>query len=277
MAHVATVLLPPSVRRVITWHSDIVRQKGLLALYRPFLDRLVRSADAIILPTPAHGTASRQLGAVENEAKLAVVPFGFDFSHLQRPRRVLPRRQGRLLVFALGRHVYYKGFEFLIRALPEAPDADLILGGRGPLMEHLVQLAREMGVSNRVEFAGRIPEEDLPAYYHACDVFCMPSVERSEAFGIVQVEAMACGRPVVCCELHNGVTWVNRHGETGLVVPPADPAALAAALQLLHRDPELRARLGEQARRRAHEVFSLEQMRSGTLEVYRRALAIPAR
>lgn len=269
MAHAATVTLPRSVRRVITWHSDIVRQRSLLRLYRPLLDALLKSADAIILPTPAHRTASTQLAAVTDD-RFSVVPFGFDLSRFQRPpARVRPRRAGRLSVFALGRHVYYKGFEFLIKALADAPDVDLVLGGRGPLTESLIRLARECGVAARVEFAGRIAEEDLPSYYHACDVFCMPSVERSEAFGIVQVEAMACGRPVVCCELHNGVTWVNRDGETGLVVRPADPAALAAALQRLFREPGLRARLGEQARRRALDVFSMEKMRDGTLEVYR--------
>jgi glycosyltransferase involved in cell wall biosynthesis len=276
MAHVSTAMLPASVRRVITWHSDIVRQKSLLRIYRPFLEGLVKSADAIILPTPGHRRASQQLRFLNEDRKFAVVPFGFDFSRFQhRPAKaneIRARHASRFLVFALGRHVYYKGFEYLIRALPAVPEAHLILGGRGPMTDQLVRLSRELGLQNRVELVGRIPEQDLPAYYHACDVFCMPSVEPSEAFGIVQLEAMACGRPVVCCELNNGVTWVNRHGETGLVVPPADTLALAAALQRLSGEPDLRARLGAQARGRALEVFSVERMRAGTLEVYRRVL-----
>jgi rhamnosyl/mannosyltransferase len=279
MAHLAAVTLPRCVRRVVTWHSDIVRQKVLLAAYGPFLDALLRSADAIILPTPAHRASSAQLSAVRDPSKFHVVPFGFDLSRFEtRPvaaEAIRSAHLDKLLVFALGRHVYYKGFEYLIRALPLAPDVHVLLGGRGPLTAALVELAASLGVKKRVEFVGRIPEEKLPAYYHACDVYCMPSVERAEAFGIVQLEAMAAGKPVVCCELGNGVNYVNRDGETGLVVPPKDGSALAAALQRLHFDPALRARLGEEGRRRALGEFSLESMRAGTLAVYRRVLVQP--
>jgi rhamnosyl/mannosyltransferase len=168
---------------------------------------------------------------------------------------------------------YYKGFEYLIQAMSALPDAVAIIGGRGPLTESLRELARSVGVVDRIEFPGRIPEAQLPAYYHACDVFCMPSVWRSEGFGIAQLEAMAAAKPVVCCELGNGVNYVNRDGETGLAVPPRDPAALASALHRLHSDPALRLRLGEQGRSRALGEFSLEKMREGTLAVYRQALA----
>lgn len=276
MAHLAASMLPASVKRVVTWHSDIVRQRKLLALYRPFLERMLRSADAIILPTPAHLTSSEQLAAVRDRDFFHVVPFGFDLTRFgQRPPEadaIRARHAGRFLVFALGRHVYYKGFEYLIRAMRELPDAALILGGRGPLQDSLVALASQLGIAGRVEFAGRIPDEMLPAYYHACDVYCMPSVERSEAFGIVQIEAMACAKPVVCCELNNGVTWVNRNEVTGLVVPPADAAALASALARLMHDPALRARLGADARDRALKEFTAEAMARGTLAVYREVL-----
>ena len=279
MAHAAMSMLPRSVKRVITWHSDIVRQKFLLRLYQPFLDRLLRSADAIILPTPAHLSSSRQLDVVRASGKFSVVPFGFDFSRFRnRPPgadAIRARHEGQFLIFALGRHVYYKGFENLIRALPGVDAIDVVLGGRGPLTDDLKRLTANLGLERRVEFTGRIPDEELPAYYHACDVFCMPSVERSEAFGIVQVEAMACGRPVVCCELNNGVTWVNRNEETGLVVPPADPAALAAALVRLKQNSVLRARLGEQARSRAVAEFTAEAMARRTLDVYLSVLGRP--
>lgn len=276
MAHLATASLPASVRRVITWHSDIVCQKTLLKLHRPFLDALVRSADAIILPTPAHQSSSEQLGTATDPSRFHVVPYGFNLSRFLEPpagaQAIRSAHPGKLLVFALGRHVYYKGFAYLIRALPLAPQVHVLLGGKGPLSAQLAALARALGVERRLYFVGRIPEEQLPAYYHACDVYCMPSVERAEAFGIVQREAMAAARPVVCCALGNGVNYVNRDGETGLAVPPKDPPALAAALQRLHADPALRARLGEQGRRRAFGEFSLEKMRDGTLAVYRKVL-----
>jgi glycosyltransferase involved in cell wall biosynthesis len=275
MAHAATALLPRSVRRVITWHSDVVRQKNLLKLYRPFLNRLVRSADAIIVGTPGHLRSSRQLEVVMDRARIHLVPYGADLTRFQRSdpaaEAIRARYAGRLLVFALGRHVYYKGFEFLIRALPAVPEAQVLLGGRGPLTDELKRLAAQLGVAERCEFVGRIPEIELPAYYQACDVFCMPSVEPAEAFGFVQIEAMAAGRPVVCCELNNGVTYVNRDGETGLVVPPADANALAEALRRLGRDPSFKQRLGAQARERVKE-FSVEAVARGTLEVYRQVL-----
>ena len=276
MAHLSSALLPRGVKRVISWHSDIVRQQKLLALYRPFLERLLRSADAIIAATPAHISSSRQLGAVPDRARLHVVPYGFDLSRFrERPALAdeLRRRYGaRFLVFALGRHVYYKGFEFLIRAMAQMPEAAVMLGGQGPLTGELERIARECGVAGRVHFVGRIAEADLPAYYHASDAFCLSSVEPAEGFGIVQVEAMASGKPVVCCELKNGVTWVNQDGITGLVVPPADPAALARAFRRLLAEPGLRAQLGEQGRSRAFSVFTLEAMARGTLAVYRAVL-----
>ena len=276
MAHLSSALLPRGVKRVISWHSDIVRQQKLLALYRPFLERLLRSADAIIAATPAHISSSQQLDAVPDRARLHVVPYGFDLSRFrERPALAdeLRRRYGaRFLVFALGRHVYYKGFEFLIRAMAQMPEAAVMLGGQGPLTAELERIARECGVAGRVHFLGRIAEADLPAYYHASDAFCLCSVEPAEGFGIVQVEAMASGKPVVCCELGNGVTWVNQDGITGLVVPPADPAALARAFRRLLAEPGLRAQLGEQGRSRAFSVFTLEAMARGTLAVYRAVL-----
>ena len=276
MAHLATALMPRGVRRVISWHSDIVRQQALYRFYRPFLERLLRSADAIIGATPAHFTSSEQLPAVRDASRFHVVPYGFDLDRFRARPSLADELRGRypqrLLVFALGRHVYYKGFEYLIRALAGLPEAMLLLGGHGPLTQDLARLASEIGVAARVGFVGRIPEAELPAYYHACDVFCLPSVERAEGFGIVQIEAMASGRPVVCCELHNGVTWVNRHGETGLVVPPGDAPALAVALRRLANDRDLRMRLGDQARARVLQDFTTELMARGTLEVYKQVL-----
>jgi glycosyltransferase involved in cell wall biosynthesis len=278
MAHWAAAAMPPSVKRVISWHSDIVRQRLLLQVYRPFLNRLLRSADAIIGATPAHFSSSQQLEPIRQRDIFHVVPYGFDLARFRTApplaRELRERYRSPLLVFALGRHVYYKGFEFLIRAMAEVPGAKLVLGGEGPLSDRLHEVAHEMGVADRIFFVGRIPEAELVAHYHACDVFCLPSVEPAEAFGIVQIEAMAAARPVVCCELHNGVTWVNRDGETGLVVPPADPAALAAALRQL-ADPALRARLGAQGRERAFAEFTTDAMARGTLQVYRKVLARP--
>jgi rhamnosyl/mannosyltransferase len=273
MSHVAALALPAGVPLVISWHSDIVRQKRFRALYAPFERAILRRAAAVVIGTPAHFRSSQVLPAASVEAKLAVVPYGVDFGRFSgpRPRAAAIRREfGERLVFALGRHVYYKGFEYLLEAMASLTDARLLLGGVGPLTADLRRRAEAPGLSGRVEFLGHIPDHELADFYYACDLFCMPSVEPSEGFGIAQVEAMACARPVVCCELHNGVTYVNRHEETGLVVPPRDAAALAAALRRLLDDAALRRRLGEQASARVRGEFSLQAQCDAMLAVYRR-------
>lgn len=273
MAHLAFAALPPGPRLVISWHSDIVRQQKALRFYRPLLDRLLARADAVLCATPKHLAASTQLDACRPE-RLHVVPYGLDYRRFldsgakAEGERQKAARGNRPIVFALGRHVYYKGFEYLIRAMAELPDATLLLGGSGPLTPSLRALARELNLGDRVEFVGYIPDDLLPVYYHLADVFCLPSIAPSEAFGLVQLEAMACGKPVVCCELNNGVTWVNRHGQTGLVTPPQDTHALAAALHHLLAHPELRLAMGEAGRVWALEEFSATRMAERILEIY---------
>lgn len=275
MAHLAALALPREVKLVISWHSDIIRQKNALRVYQPFLDRIIARADAVVAATPAHFSASTQLDACD-DAKRHVVPYGLDFAPFDDPAAVAASRAlreryvGRRIIFAVGRHVYYKGFEYLIRAM-ETIDrgAILLLGGTGPLSGALQAQAVAAGVSDRVRFLGRVPDAELPMYYHAADIFCMPSVEPSEAFGLVQVEAMICRKPVICCELNNGVSYVNRHGETGLVVPPRDPAALALAVNQLLRDGSSSIAMGIAGRVRAEREFTLQHMWSGMLAMYR--------
>lgn len=275
MAHLSSLVLPKDLPVVITWHSDIVRQAKLLKFYRPLQDAMLRRAAAIIAPTPSHFATSAELARLSLSDRFRTVPFGIDVQTFAREHPKAAEIRARYpehLVFAMGRHVYYKGFEYLIDAMELLPGLRLLLGGTGPLTESLRQKAASGGATDRITFLGRVPDEDLPAFYQACDVFCMPSVERSEAFGIVQIEAMAAGKPVVCCELGNGVTYVNRDGVTGLVVPPRDVRALAGALQKLTEDQALRARLGAQGRSRVDAEFSMEALRRGTLQVYREAL-----
>jgi rhamnosyl/mannosyltransferase len=147
-------------------------------------------------------------------------------------------------------------------------DADLVMVGRGPLGPELGTLATSLGISERVRILDPVDDDDLAAWYHAADVFCLPSVARSEAFGLVQLEAHAAGTPVVSTALTTGVPFVNQHGVTGLVVPPEDVGALANALGTLVADGALRTRLGGQARERAIAEFSIPRMVERTLAVY---------
>jgi len=282
LADVCTYALPKSVRLVLSWHSDIVRQQQLFQLYRPLLDRLIARADAVIGATPKHFSSSRQLSQ-KWARKYCVVPYGIDYDVLWRPayiERAAEIRRGvggRKVIFAVGRHVYYKGFEYLIHAMRSVENAVLILGGSGPLFERNRLLIKEQGLDRRIVLTGRLNDDELRSHYHACDVFCMPSVEPSEAFGIVQLEAMGCKKPVVCCELNNGVTYVNRHGQTGWVVPPRNSEALASALNGLLSDESMRRALGEAGFNRARENFSIDSMCQGTYKVYESILGKSSR
>ncbi len=278
LAHLASFLLPANIKRVITWHSDIIRQKRLLAMYLPFLKRIALRADALVAATPAHFTSSTQIPVDLPATKRHVIPYGRDFSDLEltpstaeicdslKAKEKLMSESGHI-VFALGRHVYYKGFDVLIEAMQHI-DAQLILGGDGPLKAELQQQAERLGVAHKVTFTGSIPEAELAAYFNACDVFCLPSVEPSEAFGLVQLEAMACGKPVVCTQLNNGVNVVNQAGVTGLAVPVRDATALAEALNTLLNDDALRSKLGQQAKTHAVSGYSLTAMSNSHVALY---------
>jgi rhamnosyl/mannosyltransferase len=162
---------------------------------------------------------------------------------------------------------------FLIAALQEV-EAQLLAVGTGPMGEQWQQEAVECGVADRVSFLGEVSEEELISLYHAADVFVLPSTSRAETWGTVQIEAMACGLPLICTELGTGTSYVNQHGVTGLVVPPSDSSALAGALQQILGDESLRRRMAEAGRQRAQSEFSKEAMYDSMLAFYEEALSI---
>ena len=278
LSHLASLLLPASIKRVITWHCDIGLKKFWIRLYLPFVRHLLMRAD-VVAATPAHFSASTQIPASLPAERRHVIAYGFDYRTLAPTRssrslgeKIRVKAVGRPVIFALGRHVRDKGFDVLIDAMRRV-DALLVLGGDGPQRAKLEALAGQDGMAGKVWFSGRISEEHLPAYYHACDVFCMPSVTQSEAFSLVQLEAMACGKPVVCSQLNNGVNYVNTDGQTGLAVPLCDSAAFAAAINRLIADTPLRERLGLQAQQRVTADYSLTAMAQQHLALYQGLLS----
>ncbi len=276
MSHVASWAIPAHVPRVITWHADIIRQKLMLAAYRPFQNAALRHAKAIIAATPAHIKSSAELPKPHLAGKLHVIPFGFDLAHYALPLGLtseLKQHYPGNIIFALGRHVHYKGFDVLIKAMAQLPaDAQLLMGGEGPLTAQWKALAAQSSAAARIHFVGKISDADLPAYFQACDVFCLPAVNQAEAFGIVQVEAFACAKPVVSTRLNNGVDFVNQDGITGYTVTPSSVDELAQALNKLLTDPVLRQQMSQQALLRAQLEFSLQALRSKTLAVYEQAV-----
>jgi glycosyltransferase involved in cell wall biosynthesis len=262
---------------VMSWHSDIVRQRHLLKFYKYLQRRVLERVDRIIVFTPKHYESSVQLHQLDVERKIAYVPMGIDFEGLDKrfadssvSAKLKEYANGRAMLLTVGRHVYYKGYEYLLSAIGELrSDAVLVMVGTGVLTEGLKRRADELGISHRILFMGEVDRPALVAALYACDVFCLPSIEPSEAFGIASAEAMACGKPTVVCQLKNGVNYLNRQGTTSLVVPPRDVAALTDALDTLVFDEGMRHRMGSAARGWVCGEFSIDAMKRGTLALYR--------
>ncbi|MEQ8820258.1 MAG: glycosyltransferase [Sumerlaeia bacterium] len=270
---VSYLLTQPAGRVVATYHSDIVRQKWALWAYGPVLRRFLARCDVVMPTSPRLIDSSPFLRAVRE--KCEVVPLAMPLDKYERTgasglraREVKARYKGFPLLVFLGKLRYYKGLQFLVSAMRSVPHAHALIIGEGPEGPNLEVLARELGVADRVHFLGELDDDDVVAHLQAADVFVLPSHLNSEAYGLSQIEAMACGLPVVSCDLPTGVPFVNRHGETGLVVPPGDDGALAEAISRLLSDERLRFAMGEAAYRRAREVFSVEAMMENLVRIY---------
>jgi glycosyltransferase involved in cell wall biosynthesis len=261
---------------VMTYHADVIRRSRFLRLYRPVFGRLAPHIRRFIATSREYLDSSVFLAPYRD--RCMVVPFGIDpDSFALRIGEVdqvqeLRRRHGERLILFLGVLRYYKGLDVLIRAMARGTGR-LLIAGRGPQGASLEALMRELGLADRITFLGEVSERERRLLLHACDVFVLPSTDRSEAFGIAQLEAMACGKPVVASDLPTGVRLVNRDGVTGMLVPPGDPDALAGALNELLEDEQLRAGLGKAARLRVEQEFTAERMNARTLGLYDEVLA----
>ena len=259
---------------IVHWHSDVVRQKTALRLFLPLQRWLLRRAGAVVVTSPAYAR-SRHLAAFRD--KVSVAPIGIErrapHSDAARVAAFRSRYANARLVFALGRLVYYKGFEYLVEAAARLDESfKVLIGGDGAYRRRLRKLIARRGLTNKVFLLGTLDADEVGVCYQACDVFCLPSVLPSEAFGIVQLEAMRAGKPVVATRLPgSGVAWVNFDRISGFNVAPRDPAALARALDVLAHNPELARRLGERGRRRFEDLFTRERMCARLHRIYRAA------
>ncbi len=273
VAELACLISRPRARLVVTYHFDPVRQRSLIPVYRQLFRLFLTRVDLVITTSQAFGDSSPALRGLD--VPRGVVPHGIDPEafvlepgmrpQVARIRRAHPRG---LLLF-VGRLSYYKGIDQLVRAMELVPEASLLVVGSGRLQAELQRLSFELGVAQRVTFMGEVPHRRLTVYLQACDMLVLPSVHRAEAFGLVQLEAHACSKPVVSTNLPTGVPWVNQHGITGLVVPPGDVGALAEAIRELLGNPRLRARMGAAARERVVRKFSQQVMAEAVERCYR--------
>lgn len=271
MACLALFLSGYKGKVVLHWHSDILKQRALLKLYAPLQNWLIKRADVIVGTTPVYVTESPFLQRVQH--KIDYIPIGCLPVHAATEKIVTikERYQGKHVIFSLGRLVDYKGYEYLIRAAQYLDNSfQIIIGGKGPLQESLRALMVELVVEDKVTLLGFLPDEDVPAYYAVADVFCLSSIWKTEAFAIVQIEAMSCGKPIVSTHIPgSGVSWVNEDGVSGLVVERENPEALAQACIKICKDSVLKQRLSEGSRKRYEEYFTRDKMVEKSLELYK--------
>jgi rhamnosyl/mannosyltransferase len=253
----------------LTYHSDVVRQKGLLRFYKPFLKKVLAMVDHIIVTSDNYMRSSPHLRGFSH--KCSVIPLGIDLSpFLQDNAQGVPsirEQYGSPIILFVGKLRYYKGLQYLLEAMKSIP-AKLIVIGNGPMEEEWRSLASTLNVLDRVFFLGEVEGEKLTTYYRAADIFVLPACERSEAFGLVQVEAMASCLPVISTELGTGTSFVNQNGVTGLVVKPKDPHSLQKGIVSLLDNHEVRHKMGLQGRQRALSEFSLSTMVERVLNLY---------
>ena len=244
---------------VLSWHSDIVKQKKLLTLYKPLLKYLLNRADMIFVATEGHIDGSDFLH--EYREKCRILPYGItveDYLNIDR-KPILTEKltdKDSVKVFFTGRLVYYKGVDVLLKAFRLVNGCELFIAGTGELEAELKAYAKEHNMEDKVHFLGFLPDDELKQAYADCDIFVLPSVAKSEAFGIVQLEAMVYGKPVINTLLPSGVPHVSIHKKTGLTVPPSDFESLSAAILALARNRELREEYGKNAADRLMENFN---------------------
>jgi rhamnosyl/mannosyltransferase len=263
--------IPHNKALVIHWHAEIIGRNLFRPIFRSLLKKSVERADCIIVSHPSIVEHSEYLR--EYSAKCVVAPYGIDTEFWsgrppedEAPIRAL-RKQHQRLVVTCGRLVPYKGFDVLLRAL-KLVEAHLIIAGSGPLERELRIAASASGVADRVTFAGYLSRQQQRQTFGAADLFVLPSVSNAEAFGIVQLEAMCSGIPIINTDLPTGVPWVARDGLEGLTVPPRDEAALAAAMSRLLDDRDVAKRLGAAGKARALSLFGWQTFAADVAKQY---------
>jgi rhamnosyl/mannosyltransferase len=270
MAHFMAGVRKPSL---VTYHSDIVRQKHLLRLYQPLKHRFLQSVDTIVATSPNYLASSAVLDRYRDKTR--VITYGLDRGTYPRPEperlaRWRAKAGPRFFLF-VGVLRYYKGLHILLDAVA-GTEYPVVIVGAGPIEQELKAHAARLGLTN-VMFVGAVDDLDKVALLELCYAVAFPSHLRSEAFGISLLEGAMFGKPMISSEIGTGTTYINIDQETGLVVPPSDPAAFREAMRTLWDNPELARAMGARAEARYHQLFTSEQMATGYTELYRELAA----
>jgi glycosyltransferase involved in cell wall biosynthesis len=259
----------PNKPAVVSYHSDIIKQKHLLRLYQPLMHRFLSGVDRIVSASPNYLQSSSVLK--RHIDKVRVIPYGLDkstYAQLDARRLATWReRVGERFFLFLGMLRYYKGLHILLDAIKDAP-YPVVIAGAGPIEQELKEHAQRLGLRN-LHFVGQVSEEDKAALFNLCYAVTFPSHLRSEAFGISLLEGAMYGKPLISSEIGTGTTYINIDGETGLVVPPSDPLALRHAMKTLWDNPNLASQMGQRAQQRYEQLFTSERMTQSYVELYR--------
>ncbi|QWD09496.1 glycosyltransferase [Polynucleobacter paneuropaeus] len=262
----------PKKPTVLTYHSDIIRQKLLLKLYRPLKQGFLRSVDHIVATSPNYLNTSGVLQSFSE--KTSVIPIGLDQESYLKPDpsqiQYYQEHFGNRFFLFIGAFRYYKGLPFLIEAAKITP-YPIVIVGSGPAEKELRALATKHQLKN-VFFLGQVPEENKSALLAACYSIIFPSNLRSEAFGVSLLEGAMFGKPLISCEIGTGTTYINIDQLTGLVVPPSDPLALSNAMTWLWNHPDQVGEMGKKAYARYKELFTSKQMAQSYYELYQKLL-----
>jgi len=258
---------------VVTYHSDIVRQKALLKLYQPLKHRFLESVDTIVATSPNYLASSAVLDRYRDKTR--VITFGLDKSSYPEPDQARldqwRARVGPKFFLFVGVLRYYKGLHILLDAVA-GTDYPVVIVGAGPIEAELKAHAERLGLK-RVQFVGAVDDVDKAALLNLCYAVAFPSHLRSEAFGISLLEGAMYGKPMISSEIGTGTTYINVHGETGLVVPPSDHEALRAAMQQLWNDPRMAQEMGQRAEARYWQLFTSAQMADNYARLYQELVA----
>jgi glycosyltransferase involved in cell wall biosynthesis len=270
IAHLLMQIRKPSV---VTYHADIQRQQNLLAMYRPLMHRFLSSVDRIVATSPYYAATSDVLA--RHRHKVEVVPLGLARAYYPTPDDALVRRWkeriGSPFFLFVGVFRYYKGLPVLIEAIRKT-GYPVVLVGDGPLAPAIHALAAECGATSAY-FTGSIPEADKMALIRLCRAVILPSPNRAEAFGMSLLEGAMMAKPMITCEIGTGTSYVNVHGDTGLVVAPNDPNELADAMRALWENPDVCEELGRNAALRFEDLFTAHRTASAYRQIYRTVMA----
>lgn len=274
MAALALFLSGYKGKIVLHWHSDILAQKKLLKLYQPLQKWLIKNACVIIGTTENYLQNSNALANFKN--KCFVIPIGIDdicntpriFKNLIDTKDIL----GKKVIFSLGRLVSYKGFEYLIKSAKYLENDFLILiGGEGHLKKTLQEIINQENLNNKVKLLGYLNDEEVLQYYMLCDVFCLSSIEKTEAFGIVLIEAMCFSKPIIATKIiGSGVPWVNQNGITGINVDVKNSKEIADAAKKITSDIIYYKKTSLASRNRFLNNFTLDKMSESVLDIYKK-------